>query len=251
MVQTLAEVLGPEFDFRFGDLIPHFSDACSSGLIRALCSLQIEDGADPMQWKFTNKYITTSDIIWFINYLFLENQVISDKHIALRETVISNYEKMSSYGTALELPVQNTELLDLILCIQYGVGNVVTSNKQTSLQKDAITSYLDRTHPNFRSEESLTPFTTVNVFGRNLVHSALTTAAINMRDPYDYCLLVFQNEYYKLINPIDSTILPRRSQKGRCDYKNLGKRCTLATAFVRCYLHRRAEMLQYRSSLVA
>lgn len=251
MVQTLAEVLGPEFDFRFGDLIPHFSEACSSGLIRALCSLQIEDGVDPMQWKFTNKYITTNDIRWFIYVVSWENKDVYNNRSALFETLMSTYKFIYGYETLMELPVQNAELLDLILCIQYGVGNVVTSNKQTSLQKDAITSYLDRTHPNFRSEESLAPFTTVNVFGRNLVHSGLTTAAINMNAPNDYCLLVFPNEYYRLCNPIGNTILPRHSQKGRCDYKNLGKRCTLATAFIRCYLHRRAEMLQYRSSLVA
>jgi len=249
VIKPLSEILGPEFDFRFGDLIPHFSDACRGGLIRALCSLQIENDVDPMQWKFNNKYLSSGDICWFINRLWLSEKITRDEVLPMKTTVLGTYERVVNLETnVVELPVQNTELLDLILCVMYGVGNVVTCKDDITTPKDAIVSYLDRQHPTFRSKESLRSFTTVNAFGLNLVHNSLTTAAIRMSDPFDYCLLAFGNSYYKLVDPIGNTIVPRVLYGDT--HKNLGKRCTIATAFVRCYLHRRSQMLQYRSTLV-
>jgi len=172
VIKPLSEILGPEFDFRFGDLIPHFSDACRGGLIRALCSLQIENGVDPMQWKFDNKYISSGDICWFINRLWLSEKITRDEVLPMKTTVLGTYERVVNLEiNVVELPVQNTELLDLILCVMYGVGNVVTCKDDITTPKDAIVSYLDREHPTFRSEESLRSFTTVNAFGLNLVHN--------------------------------------------------------------------------------
>lgn len=250
MIKPLSEILGPEFDFRFGDLIPHFSDACRGGLIRALCSLQIENDVDPMQWKFDNKYISSGDICWFINRLWESGKIArDDEGVTMQTTVRRTYGCVVNLETnVVELPVQNAELLDLILCVMYGVGNVVTCKDDITTPKDAIVSYLDREHPTFRSEESLRSFTTVNAFGLNLVHNSLTTAAIRMSDPFDYCLLAFGNSYYKLVDPTGNTIVPRVFDGNI--HKNVGKRCTIATAFIRCYLHRRDQMLQYRSTLV-